>query len=155
MKPHTETALPRKMKSWHRGALVRINKAPVITMIIAVLLFVGAVAMLPFFGGEFMPDFREGHFVAQVSMAPGTSLEEMLRIGGRISLDLLSNSAIQSISQQAGRAEMGEDTWGPQRCEFHIELKPGNANEEAVQDQIRDTLNKYPGLQTGGAHVPG
>ncbi len=148
MQPHTEPRYIGKLKSWHRGALARICKAPVITMIFAVLLFIGALATLPFFGGEFLPDFREGHFVVQVSMAPGTSLEEMLRVGGLVSKDLLSNPAIRSVSQQAGRAEMGEDTWGPQRCEFHIELKPGNSDEEGVQNQIRDTLNKYPGLET-------
>lgn len=148
MKPHTEPRYIGKLKSWHRGALARITKAPVITMIIAVLLFIGAVAMLPFFGGEFLPDFRESHFVIQVSMAPGTSLPEMLRVGGRISEELLKNPAIQSVSQQAGRAEMGEDTWGPQRCEFHVELKPGNPDEEAVQKQINDTLAEFPGLQT-------
>ncbi len=148
MKPHTEPRYIDRLKSWHRAALARVTKAPVITMIFALLLFIGALAMLPFFGGEFMPDFREGHFVVQVSMAPGTSLEEMLRVGGRISEELLSNSAIQSVSQQAGRAEMGEDTWGPQRCEFHVELKPGNPDEEGVQKQIEDTLAKFPGLQT-------
>jgi Cu/Ag efflux pump CusA len=104
--------------------------------------------MLPFFGGEFLPDFRESHFVIQVSMAPGTSLPEMLRVGGEISQALLTNPAIQSVSQQAGRAEMGEDTWGPQRCEFHVELRPGNADEEEVQNQINDTVKKFPGLQT-------
>ena len=31
--------------------------------------------------GEFLPEFREGHFVLQVFAAPGTSLPEMLRIG--------------------------------------------------------------------------
>ncbi len=148
MQPHKEPGYIGKMKSWHRGALARISKAPVITMIIAVLLFIGALATLPYFGGEFLPDFREGHFVVQVSMAPGTSLEEMLRVGGLVSKDLLSNPAIRSVSQQAGRAEMGEDTWGPQRCEFHIELKPGNADEEEVQKQIKDTLDKFPGLET-------
>jgi CzcA family heavy metal efflux pump len=148
MQPHKEPRYIGWLKSWHRGALARISKVPRITMAIALLLFAGAVAMLPFFGAEFLPDFREGHFVVQVSMAPGTSLEEMLRVGGRVSEELLKNPAIQSVSQQAGRAEMGEDTWGPQRCEFHVELKPGNSEQEAVQNQIQDTLAKFPGLQT-------
>ena len=36
-------------------------------------------------GGEFLPEFREGHFVLQVQAVPGTSLPEMLRIGSEIS----------------------------------------------------------------------
>src|SRR4029079_11001097 len=74
---------------------------------------------------------------------------EMLRLGGRISRELLAKvPAIQTIEQQAGRAEMGEDTWGPHRCEFHIELKPASGEEqEVVQEQIRGVLEKYPRIQ--------
>ena len=33
--------------------------------------------MLPHFGSEFLPEFREGHFVLDVQMTPGTSLTEI------------------------------------------------------------------------------
>jgi Cu/Ag efflux pump CusA len=72
----------------------------------------------------------------------------MLRMGGLISEELLKNPHIKSVEQQAGRAEMGEDTWGPHRCEFHVELKPLPGQDEGkVQDEIRDTLSKFPGIQ--------
>jgi Cu/Ag efflux pump CusA len=108
------------------------------------------VATLPFFGGEFLPDFREGHFVAGLTMTPGTSLAEMKRLGANISAELLKTiPQIQSVSEQIGRAEGGEDTWGPNRGELHIELKPAaGEDQEKVQAQIRDTLKKYPGLQS-------
>ena len=107
------------------------------------------MASLPFFGGEFLPDFREGHFVVQLTMAPGTSLEEMMRLGKRISGALLKIDAIQSVSEQMGRAQGGEDTWGPHRGEIHVELKPtAGEDQEKVQDDIRATLAKYPGIQT-------
>src|SRR5207244_3727596 len=93
--------------------------------------------------------FREGHFVLQVSMAPGTSIPEMLRVGGQISRELLKNEHIATIEQQIGRAEQGEDTWGPHRCEFHVELKPTSGeDQEEVQNQIRDALEKFPGIQS-------
>ena len=51
---------------------------------------VAAGVALPFLGGTFMPDFREGHFVMQVSSSiPGTSLDEMLDVGKRISAEIL------------------------------------------------------------------
>ena len=75
-----------------------------------------------------MPEFREGHFVMQVSSSiPGTSLEQMLELGRRISAEVLALPYVQSIEQQVGRAELGEDTWGPHRSEFHVELKPDAA----------------------------
>ena len=55
------------------------------------LLVAAALGVLPFLGGTFMPDFREGHFVMQVSSAvPGTSLDQMLEVGARISAEVLA-----------------------------------------------------------------
>ena len=101
-------------------------------------LVVAAVAALPFLGGTFMPDFREGHFVMQVSSSiTGTSLEEMLDVGKRISADVLALPYVQSIEQQVGRAELGEDTWGPHRSEFHVELKAdATVDQSAAQDAV-------------------
>jgi Cu/Ag efflux pump CusA len=106
--------------------------------------------MLPFLGGTFMPDFREGHFVMQVSSSiPGTSLQEMASIGERISADVLKLPYVQTIEQQIGRAELSEDTWGPHRSEFHIELKPNATIDQSVaQSELRDILDKYPGIQS-------
>ena len=114
-----------------------------------VLVCVAAALKLPGLGREFLPEFREGHLVLQVSAAPGTSLAEMLRIGRQISTELLQDPRIATIEQQAGRAEAGEDTWSPHRSEFHVELKAGTPGEEQerLMKDVRELLGKYPGLQ--------
>ena len=56
----------------------------------------------------------------------------MLQVGQRISKEVLALPYVQSIEQQVGRAELSEDTWGPHRSEFHVELKP-----DAPVDQVR------------------
>ena len=107
-----------------------------------------ALSRLPFLGGAFLPDFREGHLVLGVSTAPGTSLPEMLRIGRQISTELLKNPHLATVEQQIGRAEQGEDPWGPHRSEFHVELKPlPGEEEEKVAGEIRAVLEKVPGIQ--------
>ena len=113
-----------------------------------VVLFVAALATLPFLSGQFMPDFREGHFVVQVdSAAPGTSLAEMSCLGRRISGELLALPFVATVEQQLGRSEGSEDTWGTQRSEFHIELKADSGVDQAeAQDRIRKVLAGYPGL---------
>src|SRR5580704_8375419 len=103
---------------------------------------VAALLMLPGFGADFLPDFREGHFVLDVQMTPGTSLAEMMRVGAQISHELLKNKNIDTVEQQVGRAESGEDTFGSHRCEFHVELKPdlpGEVQEDVMKD-IRKLL---------------
>ena len=47
----------------------------------------------------------------------------MLNVGKRISAEVLALPYVQTVEQQVGRAELGEDTWGPHRSEFHVELK--------------------------------
>ncbi len=123
-------------------------------MTIVVVMCVGAIGMAWRFGEEFLPEFREGHFVVGVTAAPGTGLPEMMRLGRRLCADLLEKvridgqPVIDTVEQQAGRAELGEDPWGPHRCELHIELKPDVPGEDQarVQQQIRDLLGQYPGI---------
>jgi len=148
-RPHEEPVYLRKLKAWHRQALETISRRPKTIIAIALAAFVAALATLPFFGGEFLPDFREGHFVVGLTMAPGTSLPEMKRLGTQISVELLKIPQIASVEEQIGRAEGGEDTWGTHRGEMHVELKPtGGEDQEKVQDAIRDTLAKFPGVQS-------
>jgi Cu/Ag efflux pump CusA len=52
------------------------------------------------------------------------------------------------VEQQIGRAEQGEDPWGPHRSEFHVELKPlPGDEEEKVAGEIRAVLERVPGIQ--------
>ncbi len=144
----TEPRLQTKLKSVYGRSLNFFSGRPKTIMVVVLLICVGALLMLPNFGSEFLPEFREGHFVLQVQMTPGTSLPEMLRMGREVSQKLLEIKEIATVEQQAGRAESGEDTWGPQRCEFHVELKRLKAEEEeGMADKIRAVLEKFPGIQ--------
>jgi CzcA family heavy metal efflux pump len=125
-----------------------VARHPVV-LIVAVLVFVLlALSRVSSLGGEFLPEFREGHFVLGVSTAPGASIAEMRRIGGQISTALLANPHIATVEQQIGRSELGEDTWGPHKSEFHVDLKPLTPEEEeGVSGEIRKILEAIPGIQ--------
>ena len=143
-----EPRLQRWLKESYRRALGFITRWPRVILVAVALTCLAAATRLPFFGGGFLPEFREGHFVVQVFAAPGTSLPEMRRIGTQISEALLQNEHIATAEQQVGRAELGEDPWGPHRSEFHVDLKPMPGREEArMADTIRDILKLFPGIQ--------
>jgi Cu/Ag efflux pump CusA len=148
-RPHAEPGYLIRLKAFHRRTLEKADRNPRATIALVLVMFAVALATLPFLGGEFLPAFREGHFVVQISTTPGTSLPEMLRLGERLAGELLKNPHIKTVEQQIGRAEMGEDTWGPHRSEFHVELNPMPGGEEAgVQEEIRATLEQFPGIQS-------
>jgi CzcA family heavy metal efflux pump len=143
-----EPRLQRWLKTGYRRGLGFIARWPRLIIGLVAVACVAAATRLPFFGGELLPKFREGHFVLQVSTPPGTSLLEMLRVGTQISRDLLQNEHVATVEQQVGRAELGEDPWGPHRSEFHVELKPiAGKDEEKVEEEFNDLLKKIPGIQ--------
>lgn len=143
-----EPWLQRTLKRLYRRGLAWTLPWPGALILVVLVICALAATRLPFLGGEFLPQFREGHFVLQVFATPGTSMPEMLRLGYRISDRLLADPRIDTVEQQVGRAELGEDPWGPNRSEFHVELKPIAGREEAeVADSIRETLKTLPGIQ--------
>jgi CzcA family heavy metal efflux pump len=138
------------LKSWQRSAVEGVGAHFKLAVSVLIALVIAALAALPFLGGTFMPDFREGHFVIQASSsATGTSLDEMLGVGRRISAQVLALPYVKSIEQQVGRAELGEDTWGPHRSEFHVELKADATIDQGVaQEELRSIMESYPGIQS-------
>ena len=143
-----EPRVQHVLKYLYRGILGVTTRWPRTIMVVVAVICIAALTRLSSFGGEFLPEFREGHFVLQVFATPGTSLPEMLRIGTRISEEMLKNPRIATIEQQVGRAELGEDPWGPHRSEFHMDLKPMPGREEAkMADEVRGILKQFPGIQ--------
>ena len=146
----TEAGWLQRLKGVQRWSVHHVGRQLKVAMLALIGLVIAAGAALPFLGGTFMPDFREGHFVMQVSSSvTGTSLDEMLALGRRVSAEVLALPYVKSIEQQVGRAELSEDTWGPHRSEFHVELKPdAKVDQSAAQQELRGILERYPGIQS-------
>ncbi|MGI9212349.1 MAG: efflux RND transporter permease subunit [Methylococcaceae bacterium] len=117
--------------------------------VLASLLLLGlTLGFLPNLGGEFLPQLREGHFIVHTSSLPGTSLEESLRIGGLITREIQKLEEVESVSQWAGRAERGADTYGSHYSEYEVRLKPRSGQEQQnVLDRIRQILLAVPGIR--------
>jgi CzcA family heavy metal efflux pump len=149
-KTHAEPGWLNWLKARQAAIIQRIDRGLVWIAAGLVVLFCATMATLPFLGGTFMPDFKEGHFVMDVSSAvPGTSINEMLRLGKSIQREVLALPYVQSIEQHVGRAELSEDTYGTQTTEFHVELKQdATVRQDVAEDQLRDILSHYPGLQS-------
>lgn len=144
-----EPPMVAALKRGHARALSAAMRWPRVVIATTIVLVAIGALLLPTFDHELLPPFREGHFVLQVAAPAGTSLEAMRHMGTRISRELLAIDGVRSVEQQIGRAEAGEDTWGPHRSEFHLELDPVDASiEESIEGRIQRLLASYPGLQT-------
>ena len=145
----SESRVQSALKRAYAGLLRILMHRPLVPALAVAVLAVIAAARLGKLGGDFIPDFREGHFVLQVSAAPGTGLPEMRRLGTQIATALRAHPGIATVEQQIGRAELGEDPWGPHRSEFHVELNPMTPEREGhMKDEIREILAGFPSVQS-------
>ncbi|MDP6351176.1 MAG: efflux RND transporter permease subunit, partial [Alphaproteobacteria bacterium] len=94
------------------GGLLRIicRHARLAIGLVAILLGAG-LSILPQLGGGFLPELREGHYMIHTSSVPGTALDETIRIGTRITEQVMAIPGVRRMSQWAGRAERGADTF--------------------------------------------
>ncbi|HAT6349389.1 TPA: efflux RND transporter permease subunit [Legionella pneumophila] len=110
--------------------------------------FVFALALLPFFGTSFLPEFHEGNFIVAMSTLPGTSLDESMRLGEQVQKALLRYPQVISISQRAGRSELDEDALPPNVSEFDVRLdfdKDESMPPDELLRRIRQDLANIPG----------
>jgi CzcA family heavy metal efflux pump len=96
---------------------------------------------------KFLPELREGHYIVHTTSIPGTSLQESIRIGSRLTAQFMKIDGVESVSQWAGRAERGADTYGSHYSEYEVRLKPSSgAEQQAVMDAMRAILANFPGI---------
>ncbi len=144
---HAEPPVMRWSKERYRGLLERVEAHPRPVLAMVGVLGLAAAAAVPFFGATFIPELREGHFIVHMSAVPGTSLQESLRIGGRVTQALQKVNGVRLVAQRVGRAEKAEDVWGTHYSEIDVDLLPlGGEEGEFVQADIRNVLSGFPGV---------
>lgn len=96
---------------------------------------------------KFLPELHEGHYIVHTTSIPGTSLTESIRIGSRLTHLIMAIPGIESVSQWAGRAERGADTYGSHYSEYEVRLKPASgAEQQAILESLRNILTDFPGI---------
>lgn len=145
--PEREPLMIRWLKERYRSLLARVEHHHRGVIAATALATLAGLAMLPFFGGEFLPELKEGHFIIHMAEVPGTSLQESLRTGQLATAELLKLPIIRMVAQRAGRAEGADDTWGTQYSEMNVDLKQvEDKAAEHAQSDIRKALAELPGV---------
>ncbi len=137
----------RASRAAYMRLLTRIDRAPKRIMAMGLAAVVAAGAAVPFLGGAFLPDLKEGHLILHMAAAPGTSLEQSLRLGGHITQALKEVPGVRAVAQQVGRAEAGYDVGGTHYSEIHIDLAAGldGEGQERAEAGIRALMARTPG----------
>lgn len=105
------------------------------------LLFVAALALVPFMGKDFLPKFNEGTATLSLLAQPGVSLDTSNQLGTRAEEIILSIPEVKNVSRRTGRAEMDEHAEGVHSSEIDVDFKDKGRSRTVVFEDIRDKLS--------------
>jgi len=142
-----EPPLIRRLAPAYARFLRLTARAPALTVLASLAACAAGLAVLPALGTRFLPELREGHYMVHTASAAGTSLAESIRLGTRLTERFLDIPGVVSVSQWAGRAERGADTFGSHYSEYEVELEVTSGREQQrVLDALRRILDTFPGI---------
>jgi Cu/Ag efflux pump CusA len=104
-----------------------------------------AIAVLPWLGGRFLPEFHETSLIGQLHAMPGSSLAETLRLAQRVDAELRPELASHT-AVRAGRAELGEDPFPVHRVEMDVVLQPHDRDWETLVQDTAARIARVPGV---------
>lgn len=144
--PTGDAPLVRGLRHRYRIVLNWVDRHLSVVAAAVVGVSLAVFAFVPELGTSFIPELKEGHYVALMTLAPGSSLEASTRIGARVADALLKLPHVRLVSQLAGRADKSDDVFGTHYSEFEIDLAPTDAEgQEQAEAGIRDALRHFPG----------
>jgi len=145
MQREGDSFVVRWLKARYSNSLGIVLRKPNLVLGGAIAALLAAVAVLPFLGRAFLPEFNEGSLTLSVLTMPGTSLEESNKIGDMVEGILLSHPAIKSTARRTGRAELDEHAQGVNAAELDARFELKGRSKEALLDELRRMLSIVPG----------
>ena len=147
-----DSLLVRGLKAGYQPSLSWVLKHRGLVLTSAVAALIASLVLVPFLGTEFIPTLEEGAISVQVVAAPSTSLEEMTRILDIQQEKLAKYEEVTSVVTLIGRPEAGSHPHPVNSAHIQIGLKPfeewdSEWTKQDLIDEIRSTLEAYPGIQ--------
>ena len=139
-----ESKLVHWLKLRYADVLETVLEHPKRVLVGAAATLALAIAVTPFLGSAFLPEFNEGALTISVVTVPGTSLDESNAIGRRVEQILLANRAVRNTDRRQGRAELDEHAQGVNAAEIDVTLKE-DVEKEALFEELRGEFSAIPG----------
>lgn len=150
LKPEEANPIMRVLRGFYKPLLVKALNHRLITVVLALLFFVGAMIAATQIGSEFMPPLNEGDLLYMPVTDPGISLDEATRLLSKQNEILVSFPEVAWAVGKAGRAETSTDPAPINMNETIVHLKPkgewraGMTREKLVAEL--DAALRMPGV---------
>lgn len=130
----------------YRPTLERVMRIPGLLISGAIALLVGTFLVFGSMGGEFIPTLDEGDLAMQVTIPPGSSLTEMMRVTSRAERILKENfPEVKHVVSKIGTAEVPTDPMAVEDADVMILLKEHSewvsaSNREELVEKMKEKL---------------
>ncbi|HEY0843306.1 efflux RND transporter permease subunit [Methylotenera sp.] len=129
-------------KSVYVKILMKVDAHYKVVIATSFILIAIGLGTLPLFKSQFIPALHEGHYIMHMTAVPGTSEQESLRIGKKVSETIRKIEGVKSVTQWVGRAPNAADTFGTHYSEFEIEIGAISGHEQRrILTDIREELS--------------
>jgi len=137
-----DSPIIKVIKKFYVKLLLQIEKSYKVILTGSFFLIAVGLSLLLLFKSQFIPALHEGHFIMHMTAVPGTSEQESLRLGKKVSSVLRKIDGVKTITQWVGRAPNGADTFGTHYSEFEIEIGTLSGKEQdRILAEIRGALS--------------
>jgi cobalt-zinc-cadmium resistance protein CzcA len=148
---HEENALVEFCRRVYRRVLEFVLARPIPVFASAIVAFVGALALAPALGTEFLPELNEGTMWVNVLLPPSVSVAEASRLCAQVRQIIRGFPEVTQVISQTGRPEDGTDPKTINMAEFFVDLKPASEwprkiEREELAAQIEAAVDRVPGL---------
>lgn len=143
------------IRNLYAGRLDWCLHHPILVVLGAVLVFSGALLLVPFIGAEFLPHLDEGALWVRATMPYTISFEEAAKFAPEVRNIISKYPQVTVVGSELGRPDDGTDPTGFFNCEFYVGLKPYNdkswksgaiRTKEELADDLDKKLASYPGV---------
>ena len=142
----TDSRLVEWLKRHYASILQWTLRRPAEIIGLSVVMLIVAVMLFPLMGREFLPPFNEGALNVNISLPPGTSLQESNRVGRIVEETLHRTPEVVSTTRRTGRAELDEHAAGVNASEIEVVTKPLGRPQAAIMEEVRQDLAQVPGV---------
>jgi Cu(I)/Ag(I) efflux system membrane protein CusA/SilA len=142
---HGEDANPvmRLLRRLYRPVLETALAHRALTLLVAAVLFVGALGVARGIGSEFMPPLNEGDLMFMPIADPSISLEENTKIAARQNAVLMSFPEVEYAVAKVARADTSTDPAPLNMTETIVHLKPRDQWRRGLTlDQLRAEMSR-------------
>ena len=137
--------LVENLKRFYRRTLGYALHYPNVVLLSSLLLLLITLALVPFLGRSFLPEFNEGSLTLSLVTLPGTSLEESNKIGNLAEDIILSFPEVKSTARRTGRAELDEHAQGVNGAELDVRFELNGKSKDEFIAALRKGLGALPG----------